>query len=70
MSSKYLEQINVKLSKELRLDLEDVASYEGVKMSELLRTWIRQRIQEIKQTRAYQNWLRKREGREEPKEED
>lgn len=59
--SKYLRQRNVKLSPELDRALEDIAEYEGVNVSELIRTWIRREIQERKQTRAFQAWLRKRE---------
>lgn len=59
--SKYLKQLNVKLSTKLRVDLEDVASYEGVNKSELVRNWIRDKIREYRSSRAFQNWLRKRE---------
>lgn len=57
--SKYTSQLNVKLSPELKADLEDVAAYQGIKPSELVRTWIRYEIMEVKGTRAFQNWQKK-----------
>jgi len=48
LSEKYLHQFNVKLSYTLRDALEDLAKREGVKPSELVRNWIREKIAESK----------------------
>lgn len=68
--SKYTKQVNIKLSPELEQKLLDIAEYEGANKSELLRSWVREKIQEIVATRAFQRWLRKREGKPELEEEE
>jgi len=46
MSEKYVYQFNVKLSYTLRDALVELAKSQGVKPSELVRNWIREKIAE------------------------
>lgn len=59
--SKYVDQVNVRLPPELKRELIDVADYEHIKHTDLVRELIRKKIQEVAGTRAYQNWLQQRE---------
>ena len=52
LSEKYLYQFNVKLSHTLRAGLEEVAHAQGVKASELVRNWIREKIAEYRRRRG------------------
>jgi len=44
-SEKYLHQLNVRLSLVMHDDLEELAKREGVKPSELVRSWIREKLE-------------------------
>jgi len=46
MSEKYVHQFNVKLSAVMKEQLEELALKQGVKVSELVRDWIREKINE------------------------
>jgi hypothetical protein len=46
LSGKYVHQLNVKLSTILKEDLEKLAESLGVKPSELVRSWITEKVQE------------------------
>jgi len=48
VAEKYVYQFNVKLSYTLREELENLAKIQGVKASELVRNWIREKVQESK----------------------
>ena len=48
MSEKYLYQFNVKLSYTLRDELVNLAKEQGVKPSELVRNWIREKLLEAR----------------------
>lgn len=52
MTEKYLYQLNVKLSYLLRDDLLAVSKAQGVKPSELVRNWIREKVVEYKKRRG------------------
>jgi len=56
--SKYVDQINVRLPPELKREFEDVAEYESVKTTDLIRELIRAKVREVAASRAYQNWKR------------
>jgi len=65
--SKYVDQINVRVPPDLKLELIEVADYEHIKVTDLVRELIRKKVQEVTATRAFQNW--KRRAHEEEKEE-
>jgi metal-responsive CopG/Arc/MetJ family transcriptional regulator len=46
MSEKYVHQFNVKISEVMLEKLEEVAKEQGIKASELVRNWIREKINE------------------------
>ena len=58
--SKYVEQVNVRVPPELKLELNDVADYEHTKVTDLIRELIRKKIREVTGTRAYQTWKKQR----------
>jgi len=58
--SKYVAQLNVRMPLELKFELEEVAEYEHVKVTDLVRQLIRERVREVTSTRAYQQWKRRR----------
>jgi len=59
--SKYTEQLNIRVPPELKRELQEVAEFEHVKVTDLVRQLIRQWVREITSTRAYQNWKRRHE---------
>lgn len=60
--SKYTHQVNLKLSPELDGRLREVADFLGIKVSEVLRTWTREKVLEYQANKTFQAWLEKKEG--------
>jgi len=54
--SKYLRQVNVKLSPEMAAELMYASKYQGLKVSELVRGWMRDALTELSRDRRYQKW--------------
>jgi len=54
---RYTYQLNVRLSRQMLEELERVSEYRGLKKGTLVRLWIRDRLDEITRSRAYQSWL-------------
>ena len=57
--SKYVRQINVKLSDELMEELLLISKYFGLKAPELVRRWIFDGLAEMGRDRRYQQWREK-----------
>jgi len=66
--SEYGIQVNVKIGSRTKSALEQVAEFEDIKPSELVRNWIREKLAEYRKDRLYMKWLEKRENREKTKE--
>lgn len=58
MTEKYTEQVNVKLSHQMRILLSIVSKYETLKMSELIRNWINERLNTYTRNPQFKRWLK------------
>lgn len=56
--SKYLEQINVKISAEMKALLDIVCKYETLKQSELVRRWIGAKLDTYTRNPQFKRWLK------------
>ena len=50
------EQLNIRLPQKLLDDLKEVSKYEAVKIPELVRSWIRERLREYEGNRRFEKW--------------
>lgn len=62
--SKQTDQLNVRISSDLLEDLKAIGRYEGVKVPELVRSWIRDRIREYRKDKRFEEWKAKNLGEE------
>jgi len=60
--SKQTDQLNVRISSDLLEDLKLIAQYEGSKVPELVRSWIRDRIREYRKDKRFEDWKAKNQG--------
>lgn len=60
---KYSLQLNVRLSRQMMDSLDKVCEFRGLKPSTLVRIWIRDRLDEILRSRAYNEWVEEQESR-------
>jgi len=58
MTEKYTEQINVKLSHQMRTLLRIVSKYETLKVSELIRQWVNDRLNTYMRNPQFKRWLK------------
>lgn len=58
MAEKYVEQVNVKISHQMRVLLRIVSKYETLKMSELVRRWINERLNTYMRNPQFKRWLK------------
>lgn len=56
--SKYLEQMNIKISREMKVMLTIVSKFETTKQSELVRQWIRNRLDTYMRNPQFKRWLK------------
>jgi hypothetical protein len=56
--SKYSEQLNVKLSPEMRMMLDVVCKFETAKPSELIRLWVREKLHIYFRNPQFKRWLK------------
>ena len=56
--SKYLDQINVKISMDMKMLLDVVCKFETVKQSELVRGWIRDKLNTYTRNPQFKRWLK------------
>ena len=53
----YKYQLNVRLSRQMIEELNKVSEFRGLKKGTLVRLWIRDKLDEIKKSSAFQRWL-------------
>ena len=58
MSSKYLQQVNVKLSHEMKMLVDIVCKFETMKQSELIRRWINDKLNTYMRNPQFKRWLK------------
>lgn len=58
MTEKYNEQVNVKLSYQMKHLLSIVSKYETLKVSELIRNWINERLNTYMRNPQFKRWLK------------
>jgi len=59
---KAIEQLNIRISRDLYEDLKAIAQYEGSRVPELVRSWIRDRIREYRKDKRFEEWKAKNQG--------
>jgi len=57
----YKYQLNVRLSRQMIEELNKVSEFRGLKKGTLVRLWIRDKLDEITKSRAFQRWLEEKE---------
>lgn len=59
--SKYTRQLNMKLSPEMSEDLTVLSEYLGLKVSEMIRGWVKDKVLEFQDNKQFRTWKEKRE---------
>ena len=54
--SKKTQQLNVRVTPEQLEDLEEIAKFERAKIPELIREWIREKVNKYKDSKRFQKW--------------
>jgi len=56
--SKYIEQMNVKISNDMRILLDIICKYEQLKQSELVRRWVSDKLNTYMRNPQFKRWLK------------
>ena len=59
--SKKTQQLNIRLTPEMLVELEEIAEYERAGVAELLRGWIRDRVSKYRESKRFQAWKKRKE---------